>query len=366
MTADSLRHRVEISTESGRYSVRVWPELLTEAGTLIEQTIGAGRYLAIIDGGVDRIYGQRIRRSLTRLVIDTAVVPPGERSKSLTEVARLASQATRVGLGRDGAVITVGGGMVSDLGGFLAAIYMRGIRVIHVPTTLLAMVDAAVGGKTAVNLPEGKNLLGAFHQPSLVLADPSLLATLTAPDLAAGLAEAIKLGLACDAEFYRWLTRNLNSLLFREPNALSRLVAEACRIKGAVVAHDERDIGEREALNLGHTVAHALETLTGFSQYRHGEAVAIGMVAAARLAEQLELATGLAQPLQDVLVAVGLPTQLPPVPVADLLVAMGADKKRRDNTLRWVLPTAVGSVELGVSVPEVTLKNVLSELGARA
>ncbi|MGE5559834.1 MAG: 3-dehydroquinate synthase [Chloroflexota bacterium] len=367
MAADGACHEVTVDLGDRSYRVLVGPDVLDEAGDWIVAALGHRQYILVSDSTVEGIYGQRIKRVLSNAGITfvPATVAAGEKSKSLAEVGRLAGVAARRRLGRDCGIITCGGGMVADLGGFLGAIYMRGVPVVHLPTTLLAMVDAAVGGKTAINLPEGKNLLGAFHQPALVMADVGTLATLTRRDLAAGLAEAIKLGFTLDRGYYEWLRDNLDPLLAREPGPLAQLVAEACRIKARIVSADERDEGEREILNFGHTVGHALESITDYSRYRHGEAVAIGMVAAARIAERVGSARGIAAPLEDLLARAGLPTRLPSIAFAELRTAMEADKKRRGGALRWVLPEGIGAAVAGIDVPEAALKAVACELGAR-
>lgn len=368
MHQDSCQHEVAVELGARRYRVHIGPRLLDRVGSLAAATIGPRPCLLVCDSAVASGYGRRVSESLTAagVIVTPVTVPAGEASKSLPELGRLAGLAVRHGLGRDGAVITCGGGMVGDLGGFLGAVYMRGVPVIHLPTTLLAMVDASVGGKTAVNLAEGKNILGAFHQPALVVADPETLLTLTARDFAAGLAEAIKLGFALDRGYSEWISQAIAALLRRDQQPLTKLVETACRLKAQVVMADERDEGPRAALNFGHTVGHAVESVTGYTQYRHGEAVAIGMVAAARIGERSGLCQMVADPLQALLQRAGLPVRLPPVAAAELWAAMDADKKRRGGALRWVLPLTVGRVRIDAEVPETTVTSVLCELGALA
>lgn len=269
--------------------------------------------------------------------------PPGEASKTRDAWADLTDRLLAMGLGRDGAVVALGGGVTGDLAGFVAATYLRGIPVVQVPTSLLAMVDAAIGGKTGVDVPAGKNLVGAFHPPAFVLIDPAVLASLPPREFRGGLAEVVKHALVADPDHFAWLEANPASLMAAEPATVDHLVDASVGIKVAVVAADERETGRRAILNAGHTVAHALEHATGYALH-HGEAVAIGLVVETRLGEHLgHTAAGTSTRVAALLSALELPTALPAGLAADaLLDAMRHDKKNRGGSLHVSLPRGIG------------------------
>ncbi len=268
-----------------------------------------------------------------------------ETSKSMATVERVCRALVRAGADRRCVLLAAGGGVVGDVAGFVAASYLRGVRLVHLPTTLVAQVDSAVGGKTGVNLPEGKNLVGAFYQPSLVLVDPGVLASLPPRQFRSGLYEVIKYAVIGDPALFAFLERNLGALLRREPSSLSRVVPRCVRAKAEVVRRDERESGLREILNFGHTFGHALETVTGYRKFLHGEAVGWGMIAAAQLGVEMKLLDARAASRIIRLVgAVGpLPT-LPRVTGARIMAAMRSDKKTRGGRLRFVLPNRIGRV----------------------
>jgi 3-dehydroquinate synthase len=274
--------------------------------------------------------------------------PAGEASKRRETWIRLSDEMLALGLDRQTAIVALGGGVVGDLAGFVAATFMRGIPYAQIPTTLLAMLDAAVGGKVGVDTPLGKNLIGAFHPPAVVVADPLSLLSLPERVYRAGLSEAVKHGLIADADYFAWIEANAGALLARDLEALTHLIQRSVAIKAAVVSADERESGSRATLNAGHTVAHGLEQA---SEYRlpHGEAVSLGLVAECRIAERLGLApAGLAQRVRDLLAALGLPTQTGPgVVVARVLEAMLQDKKNRDGQVRLALPARLGAMHPG-------------------
>ena len=274
--------------------------------------------------------------------------PPGESSKSRDEWARLTDALLAAGYGRDSAIVSLGGGVAGDLAGFIAATYMRGVPYLQVPTSLLAMLDASVGGKTGVDTPQGKNLIGAFHPPAAVVADPRVLATLPERDFRGGMAEAVKHGLIADADYFAWMEREADALLRRDEAALTRLVRRSVEIKAEVVSADERERGRRAILNAGHTVAHALEHATGYA-LPHGEAVALGLVAECALAERMGVApAGLGQRVAGLLSRLGLPVRLQhPVTRTRVLGAMGSDKKNRNSQLRFALPRELGAMDEG-------------------
>jgi 3-dehydroquinate synthase len=307
----------------------------------------AGRMVIVTDRHVQKCQGARFPTGVARVVI-----PPGESSKSFGELRRVARRLVAAGLDRGGTVVAIGGGVVNDLAGLAAATFMRGVRWVTVPTSLLAMVDASIGGKTGIDLPEGKNLVGAFHPASLVAIDPLVLGTLPAEEWTAGMAEVVKHAVIGAPDLFSALERG------RRFGAIEDL-AEVIDVKRAIVDRDPFERDEREVLNLGHTIGHGIEAASRY-RVRHGEAVAIGMVGAARLSEELGLARrGLAARIERVLGAQGLPTRLSGVSASEVRAAMGADKKKRGTQLRFALPAAIGRVVTGVEVPERTLMAVL-------
>lgn len=297
---------------------------------------------------------------------NVCLVPDGEAHKRLETIERLCNDLLDIGLDRRGVVVGLGGGVTTDMAGFAAATFLRGVRVVQVPTTLLAMVDASIGGKTGVDLLRGKNLVGAFWHPQLVVIDPRVLRTLPEIELRAGLAETIKHGLLGDPELFVELSVGSDNLeVWWSSDAVDRL-ARAIRVKINVVEEDPSECGRRVTLNLGHTVGHAIEVTSGYV-IRHGEAVAIGLVAAARLAAALDEAdTVLVQAIESTLSRWGLPIRCPDVEVDQLIDAMRHDKKRTATGLRWILPHAIGEVTIVDGVPEDTVRRVLVDMGARS
>jgi 3-dehydroquinate synthase len=296
--------------------------------------------------------------------VSEAAIPAGERSKSMFRLTDLIRRMLRDGLDRNSVLIALGGGVIGDLGGLTAALFMRGIPYVQVPTTLLAMVDSSVGGKTAVDLDDAKNSVGTFHQPRLVVIDPVVLNSLPLREVRAGLAEVIKYGLLGDADFFRWVRDRARELLSMEPGAVMHAVRRSCEMKAERVERDEFDrLGVRAALNLGHTVGHGVEALGGYRLYRHGEAVAIGMVSAALIAERLGVAVeSISGPTVETLEAFGLPTRPKrPVDPDALLAAMLKDKKTTDGVLNFVLPRRIGAVVNRAVPAEVVLDVVQSQ-----
>lgn len=297
---------------------------------------------------------QRWAATVPELRTSVASVPSGEKSKSIEQYDRLLQWMLAEGTDRQSVVIAVGGGVIGDLAGYLAASFTRGIRFVQVPTTLLAMVDSSVGGKTGINLPGGKNMVGAFWQPQGVAIDTEVLSTLPERDYVSGLAEVIKYGVIDDADFFGWLEANAGDLAARTPAAVRHAIAESCRSKARVVAEDERETsGRRAILNYGHTFAHAIEATAGYGTVQHGEAVAIGMQMAARLALSLGRVdeTFLVRQTQ-LLDAVGLPLVWKDADPDAMIPVMGRDKKVAHGKLRFILPTRIGHVELVGDVPE--------------
>lgn len=289
--------------------------------------------------------------------VSQLVVPSGETSKSISQYERLLGQILEAGGDRQSVILAVGGGVVGDLAGFVAASFVRGIRFVQIPTTLLAMVDSSVGGKTGINLPAAKNMVGAFWQPCLVLIDTDVLSTLPDRSYRSGLAEVIKYGVIDDAEFFQWLESNAHTLLARDAAALRHAIHRSCQCKARVVGQDERETsGRRAILNYGHTFAHAIEATSGYGTFLHGEAVAIGMQMAAWLAVHLQMADRSLLERQTALIKrCGLPTTLAGADPDNLLPAMMRDKKAVHGKLRFILPTDIGAVRLVQDIDEASV-----------
>lgn len=357
----------------GQYQVHVAPGALRSLPTLLGQALGRRRQVLISDDVVTRYFdqwtaaedgGPGLQRLAARLSF-----PAGEASKTRATWIRLSDEMLGMGLDRQTAVIALGGGVVGDLAGFVAATYLRGIPYAQVPTTLVAMLDASVGGKVGVDTELGKNLIGAFHPPAIVVADPLTLLSLPDRVFRAGLAEAVKHGLIGDAAYFTWIESNADRILARELDALTHLVARSVEIKAAVVSQDEREGGRRAVLNAGHTIAHGLEQESHY-QLPHGEAVALGLVGECRIAERMGLASaGLGERVLGLLQALGLPTRTARSPqVARVLDAMLHDKKNREGQVRLALPIALGAMHEGggtwtVPVTEDLLASAVGGLG---
>jgi 3-dehydroquinate synthase len=346
------------------YDILIGRGLLAQLGALAGAACPAHRYAVISDAHVARLYGPPALAALR--AAELFQFPAGEAHKTRETWARVVDHMLAAHVGRDAAIIALGGGVVGDVAGFVAATYLRGLPYVQVPTTLLAMIDSSIGGKTGVDAPAGKNLLGAFHQPRLVVVDLEVLGSLPAPELAAGMAEAVKHGVIADAEYFGSLEREHEAVTAKDSAALERVVRRSVEIKAAIVAADEREAGRRAVLNFGHTVGHAIEATAQFA-LRHGEAVAIGMRYEAQLAEALGVAErGTARRIQGALERYGLPVCLPKGVSADQVIeAMALDKKARAGTTRFALPQAVGRMGppaaggWTVVVPEPLLREVL-------
>jgi 3-dehydroquinate synthase len=356
------RERVDVAGHP--YDIVIGPGVLARTGTFLQE-LGvktSSKHLVVTDTNLERTgHLEKVTRSLAELgyAFDAHVIPAGEESKSLERAGEAYDAAYRAGLDRRSVVLALGGGVVGDFAGFIAATYMRGVDFVQLPTTLLAH-DSAVGGKVAVNLPHAKNMIGAFHQPLAVLYDTEALKTLPVRELRSGLAEAIKHGLIRDGELFHWILERVEAILRVEDDVMSELLARSCRIKAAVVAEDERENGVRAILNFGHTLGHAVESLMEY-EYTHGESVAIGMVAAADLSVQLGLcAPELAGAVEQAVAAAGLPTRIPRQLTADdLLAAARQDKKATGGALTFVLLTGLGSVEIVKNVSEDAVREVI-------
>lgn len=339
-----------VETPTGAYEVLVGSGFLGDLGALLERNAPAHRYVVIADATVARLYGESVMGSLQAAGKrgDLLTFPAGESQKNRKTWAELSDRMFASGVGRDAAVIALGGGVTGDLAGFVAATYMRGLPVVQVPSTLLAMVDSSVGGKTGVDTPAGKNLIGAFLQPRVVLADTDLLRTLPQPELRAGLAEAIKAGAVADDRYFHWIEGALGEIFALDVDALAELVGVAVAIKARVVARDERESGPRKMLNFGHTVGHAVEALSGF-ELLHGESIAIGMVVESEIGERMGVTEpGTTRALAESLARAGLPTRVPPRFDAERIVAATrSDKKARAGRVEYSLIERIGRASAG-------------------
>jgi 3-dehydroquinate synthase len=359
---------VAVSLGARSYPIFIGGNLLPKLGRHCAN-LGLGARCAIIsDTNVARRYAKKAVASLRAAGFQPVLitVPAGETSKSLKAVQTCCDQLARHRLERKSFIVALGGGVVGDLAGFVASVYLRGIAFVQAPTTLLAQVDSSVGGKVGVNLPAGKNLVGAFYQPRFVLCDLSALATLPIRQFRSGLAEVIKYGIIYDAALFDRLEKNLGLLLKRDAAALAETVARCCEIKAEVVARDEKDEGVRAILNFGHTIGHALETISGYGKFLHGEAIAIGQVAAARLSVALTgLSAGEAQRIEALLRRAGLPVAVPlsAPQQARLLAAMRLDKKVSGGEIQFVLARRIGKVEPGLKAPPALIAKVLQTAG---
>ena len=355
---------IPVGLESRSYDVLVGHDLLDQAGALMRPFLPRGRTAVVCDETVERLHGPRLNAALKAQGLDVSwvVMPPGEQTKSWDGLAEVSDRLLALGLDRGDAITAFGGGVVGDLAGFAASIYKRGIDFIQIPTTLLAQVDSSVGGKTAIDTPRGKNLIGAFHQPRLVLADLAVLSTLSDREMRAGYAEVIKYGLLGDFRFFEWLESEAVHVLAQRPDALVHAVARSVEMKAQIVGQDEKEAGARAWLNLGHTFGHALEAETGYGPtLLHGEGVAVGCAMAFRLSAVLGLC-----PSQDAvraeaaIAASGLPTRLSqvsggPFAAQALIAHMGQDKKAEGGRLTFVLARRIGEalVAKGVDAGKV-------------
>ncbi len=360
-TTKSKTRTLEVGLGDRTYPIRIGPGVLDEAGATLA-ALGAGRAIVITNPVVAAHWWPRVRRSLDSRGVraDVVEIPDGEAHKSLATLEHVITRLLELRAERKTTVVALGGGVVGDLAGFAAAVYQRGMPFVQIPTTLLSQVDSSVGGKTAVNHPLGKNMIGAFYQPRAVLIDTDCLATLPSRELSAGLAEVIKYGAIRDVGFLAWLEDNIDALLAGDPDALAEAIEVSCRIKAGVVASDEREEGERAILNLGHTFGHAIENGLGYGAWLHGEAVAAGMVIAAQISARLSWIDDAAVVrLRDLLVRARLPVEAPALGFERWMSLMGRDKKVESGTIRFVLLRALGQGVIGRDVPPDVLRAVL-------
>lgn len=348
MTVSRTTVRVALAERS--YDIEIGSGLLLDAGSHLQRWVPATRAVVITDSNVRALHAEKVAASLGAAGIRTHLceVPAGEASKSVAVADSLWQQVLEFGADRKSVVVAVGGGVIGDLAGFVAATFARGLPFVQVPTTLLADVDSSVGGKVGVNLPRAKNMVGAFWQPRGVLIDLDSLQTLPEREYRAGLAEVVKYGVILDPAFFTYLEGHVAAINARDPAALRHLIATSCELKARVVEQDEREeTGLRAVLNYGHTFCHAIEAVTHYGEYLHGEAVSIGMICASRLAELLgRIPAELTARQERLLQALGLPVSMPDLPRDQLLAAMQHDKKVEHGQLRFVLPSRMGHVEL--------------------
>jgi len=356
--------RIPVSTPSLAYEALIGQGVLEDSGACLRPIIGNRRALVVTSPPIRRRWAKPLLGSLAKagVACDLLEMPDGEPAKRLSTLEGLAEKLVRLGADRGIVLIALGGGVVGDVTGFLASIYMRGVDVIQVPTTVQAQVDAAIGGKTGVNLRSGKNLLGTFHQPRVVLIDPAVLTTLPSRQYRAGLYESLKCGIIGDPGLFRLFEDHRREILDREPEIVERVIADSVRLKASVVSSDEKEGGLRQVLNLGHTIGHAIEAETGYKQLLHGEAVAWGMLAATHIAlssGQLDSVT--AGRISNAILSLG---RLPRMKLrgSGVLRRLRSDKKTRAGVVHFILPRGIGKVEIVSDLPEAVVRSAVDEV----
>lgn len=370
--------KVRVNLGENSYSINVGTGILEEVGGALKKVNSFEKIIIITDPLVNELWGGMLRSSLKSegFSYDVIEVPRGERYKNLSIAFKLYNKLLQLEAHRDCCVIAFGGGVIGDLAGFVAATYMRGMYLVHVPTTLLAQVDSSIGGKTSVNHPRGKNLIGVFYQPLFVHADISTLTTLPQKEISTGLAEVIKYGVIEDDDFFKFLevnSQHLNTKAFEDRDTLKAalkvwetIVTESCKIKAKIVEQDEKEKGIRMVLNFGHTIGHAVETVTRYSVYNHGEAVAIGMVAAAMISEEMGMIDeSTVKRIKGLLEKLKLPTSVEGLSAKKIVNGLKVDKKIREGKIRFVLPKRIGKMDVRDDVPIAAVKRVLKEIGCK-
>ena len=353
--------KIKVELGSSSYEIRIGADLLARTGLWLKEKGFTGKAVIITDTTLKDLYGQALNQGLTNagFNVTTLEIPPGEEQKSLETAGRLYHELTGCYAERTTPILALGGGVIGDLAGFVAATYMRGVPLIQLPTTLLAQVDSSIGGKVAVDHGQLKNTIGAFYQPKLVITDVATLKTLPEPELANGMAEVIKSAAIRNRDFFNYLEGKLGRAKPLDTATLEKLVLETARIKAEVVEKDEKELGLRSILNYGHTIGHAIETVSNF-QLQHGQAVAIGMTAAARLSSSMGiLDTEEAVRLQNVIEKAGLPTEMPDLPTEDILSAMQHDKKIQRDKIRFILLKSIGEAFITDDVSPSLVAEVL-------
>ncbi|MBD2776016.1 3-dehydroquinate synthase [Iningainema tapete] len=356
---------INVNLPQQSYEIAIAPSGIDKLGEYMSGLKLGKKVLLVSNPMIYKHYGERASASLKAAGFEVSelTLPPGERYKTPNSVQKIYDTALENRIERSSTMVALGGGVIGDMTGFAAATWLRGINFVQVPTTLLAMVDAAIGGKTGVNHPQGKNLIGAFHQPRLVLIDPDVLKTLPMREFRAGMAEVIKYGVIWDAKLFAEIeeSKHLNQIRYVKPEFIDSILTRSCQAKADVVSKDEKEAGLRAILNYGHTIAHAVESLTGYRVVNHGEAVAIGMVAAGQIAVELGMWQKEDTQRQYALIEkAGLPTKLPAgVDIEAIIEALQLDKKVEAGKVRFILPTQIGVVTITDSVPTDTIRQVL-------
>ena len=362
-----MMQRVDVELGERSYSIVIGSGIVDEIRAFVCQAEYSPHGMIVTDTNIAPFCAEQIAAAIAGAGVRTEIieVPAGESSKSLTQANELFTRAIELGLDRRSPIFALGGGVVGDLAGFVAATYMRGVPFIQIPTSLLAQVDSSVGGKVAVNHMLGKNLIGAFYQPDAVFMDLDFLKTLPAREIATGLGEIIKYGIIYDADFFAWLEVNRADVLALEPAATSYMIARSCEIKADVVRQDEREGGLRRILNFGHTIAHAIEKETGYARYRHGEAVAIGMAGAADISVQMGLLPDADRVrMNELSRAMGLPLSAESVTADAMYEDLFHDKKTVGGRIHWVLADSIGKVSVHSDVPEEMVRKTLLGLSS--
>ena len=356
---------VQVKTESGSYAVVCERGVLSRLRQIVEKLRDGGEVFLLSSSRVWKFWGKEIARALRLPQERVILFDDREIAKRVFTVEGICRKLARVHADRRSLLVAIGGGVVGDVAGFVAASYLRGVRIVHIPTTLVAQVDSAIGGKTGVDLPEGKNLVGAFHQPEMVIADPMTLRTLPARQFRSGLYEVIKYGVIGDSKLFDFLDREMAKLLRMDMRSLEWVIERGGRQKARVVSKDERESGSRQVLNFGHTIGHALETLTGYERFLHGEAVGWGILGATRIAVAVgRLTEPDANRIASLVARCGRLPDLPRISPKVLLRAIAGDKKSRGGRVGWVLPRRIGAAEIGVNVPDTLVAEVWRELPA--
>ncbi len=354
--------RLNIDLGERSYDILLGSELLVKVGESLSQILQPSRIVLVTHPSLFQLYGDKVLSGLKEQdwPVDIIEVPQGETSKNLKQAELIYDRLLDLRCDRKSVLVALGGGVIGDLVGFIAATFQRGIPFVQVPTTLLSQVDSSVGGKTAVNHPRGKNMIGAFYQPRLVVADLDTLQSLPKNEFRAGLAEVIKYGVIYDSSLFEYLEKNTDKILQLDKDCLAHIIKTSCAIKAKVVEKDERESHYRMILNFGHTLGHAIEALTGYSQFIHGEAVAIGMVCAAKLSQQLgKCSEEVPNRIKDLVKKCGLPAELPDLNPKAITESLYHDKKTMNNKIKFILVKEIGEIEIVDNMPEADIIKLL-------
>lgn len=356
-----MLHQLEVKLTNDTYPIYIGENLILDTDLLAKHFAG-NKIMIVTNETLAKLYSPKLLQTLDKFTCDQIILPDGEQYKTLATWETILDELVKCQHHRDSTLIALGGGVIGDISGFAAASYQRGIAFIQIPTTLLAQVDASIGGKTAVNHPQGKNYIGAFHQPNAVIIDINTLDTLPEREFCAGLSEIVKAALVSDADFFVWLEKNVSAIMSRDKETLSQAIFQACKIKRDIVISDEKEKNIRALLNLGHTFAHSIEKILGFGTWLHGEAVAVGLVLAAKLSQARGLTSqDDTRRIENLLLKMKLPVKTPPqVTFSQLLADVKMDKKVKQDQLCFILLNAIGSAFISNSVTEAELKRLIS------